>query len=289
MKRAWKIILAAVLVTVAALSAGKAYCELKEAKDSDDSFAALQEMVSSTEESTQTSSQGDVAGAEKRLPEQWTEAVTESTPDEAQIPQPSPEELFLEKYRALKEENPDFIGWIRVEGTHIDYPVMQSVDEPNFYLKHGFDQKNNSYGVPYLDEACVLGVSNNLVIYGHHMKNGSMFCDLDGYKSIEFRNEHPVIYFDSAQGFCSYEVVAVFTYNTNKEHFRYDYYTAMDEAAFAEFKDNVTARQLYATGLEWDFGDEFLTLSTCEYTYNNGRLVVVARKCSEGGGIVEQD
>ena len=167
--------------------------------------------------------------------------------------------LAREKYAALFAQNNDFIGWIRIDGTNVNYPVMQTPNKPDFYLKRSFDKSYSDYGVPYIDEACMTGISNNLVIYGHHMNDGSMFADLCKYTDAD-------------------EVIAAFKFNTNRETFKYNEYTLMDEAQFAEFIENVRARQLYDTGVTAEYGDQLLTLSTCEYTYPNGRFVVVAKK-----------
>ena len=194
--------------------------------------------------------------------------------------------LAHEKYDALFEQNNDFIGWIKIEGTNVNYPVMQTPNKPDFYLKRSFDKSYSDYGVPYIDEACMTGISNNLVIYGHHMKDGSMFAGLCKYADADFCKEHPEIAFDTLSNLGKYEVVAAFKFNTNRETFKYNEYTLMDEAQFAEFMENVRARQLYDTGVTAEYGDQLLTLSTCEYTYPNGRFVVVAKKvglvCSEG-------
>lgn len=183
-----------------------------------------------------------------------------------------------EKYGTLYEQNNDFVGWIQIDGTNINYPVMHTPDNPDYYLKHSFENTWSDYGVLYLDEACVIGQSNNLVIYGHHMSNGSMFCDLELYSDPAFCMDHPVIRFDTLSSFGEYEVIAVFRYNTNQETFRYDREVNMDETRFSWFMEQVHARELFSTGKDASFGDQMLTLSTCEYTYKNGRLVVVARK-----------
>lgn len=183
-----------------------------------------------------------------------------------------------ELYGQFHEKNSDFVGWIRIDGTNINYPVMQTPDNPDYYLKHSFEHEYSDYGVPYLDEACVLGESNNYVIYGHHMKNGSMFYDLDGYADPEFCKEHPVIRFDTLSGFGKYEVIAVFRFNTERDKFRYDQGVNMTEEEYGQFIKQVHERELYSTGKTAQYGDQLLTLSTCEYTYRNGRLVVVARK-----------
>ena len=100
----------------------------------------------------------------------------------ADDPAQEPEELTaFEKYADVYAQNSDLLGWISIPGTRIDYPVMQTKDNPNFYLKHAFDKSYSSYGVPYMQENCDVGISDNLVLYGHHMNNGSMFSDLCKY------------------------------------------------------------------------------------------------------------
>ena len=202
------------------------------------------------------------------------EELTEETID----PEILEAQLAQEKYGRLFEQNQDFIGWIKIDGTKVDYPVMQSPNNPDYYLKHSFEKAYSDYGVPYIDEACATGISNNLVIYGHHMRNGTMFSDLCNYTDADFCKEHPIINFDTLSGFGEYQVVAVFKFNTNHEDFRYNEYTQMNEEQFKEFMSQVHARQCYDTGIDAEYGDQLITLSTCEYTYNNGRFVVVAKK-----------
>ena len=136
--------------------------------------------------------------------------------------------LAREKYAALFAQNNDFIGWIKIDGTNVNYPVMQTPNKPDFYLKRSFDKTYSDYGVPYIDEACMTGISNNLVIYGHHMNDGSMFADLCKYTDADFCKEHPTIAFDTLSSLGKYEVVAAFKFNTNRESFKYNEYTLMD-------------------------------------------------------------
>ncbi len=124
-------------------------------------------------------------------------------------------------------------------------------------------------------------MSNNIVIYGHNMKNGSMFSDLLQYASADFCAENPVICFDTLSRLNEYQVIAAFCFDTNNETFRYNEYVDMNEEAFAEFMENCNARKLYDTGVSAEYGDELITLSTCEYTYENGRFVVVAKRVTE--------
>lgn len=174
-------------------------------------------------------------------------------------------ELAMEKYRALFDQNSDFVGWISIDDTNINYPVMWTPNNPNYYLKHSFEKEYSDYGVPYIDEDCVMGESNNYVIYGHHMKNETMFHDLCNYASKDFYDEHPIIKFDTLFGFGEYQIVAVFRFDTNNDTFRYNQFTDMDEEHFKNFMNSVHLRQLYDTGVDAEYGDHLITLSTCEY------------------------
>lgn len=263
-----------IVFSVSAIVSGRLFWkECRDAKASEETFSSLAGLVQDTEQN----------GGEDGSTGDGTDTTGIGTPDSDAVL--SDEELAAEeaakayeKYGALYEQNNDFVGWIQIDGTNINYPVMQTPDNPDYYLKHSFENTWSDYGVPYLDEACVIGQSNNLVIYGHHMSNGSMFCDLELYSDPAFCMDHPVIRFDTLSSFGEYEVIAVFRYNTNQETFRYDREVNMDETRFSWFMEQVHARELFSTGKVASFGDQMLTLSTCEYTYKNGRLVVVARK-----------
>ena len=170
------------------------------------------------------------------------------------------------------------VGWLRIEGTAINYPVMQSKDDPEFYLHHAVSGEYSYPGVPFLDARCEPGVSNNLIIYGHNMKNGTMFHDLRYYASKDYWQSHRRISLATVSGAVEYEVMAVIRYNTNRDPFRIYAYTAMDEATIGWFLTQVHSRQIYETGVQAVFGDELLTLSTCDWTYENGRLLVIARR-----------
>lgn len=263
-----------IVFSVSAIVSGRLFWkEYRDAKASEETFSSLAGLVQDTEQN----------GGEDGSTGDGTDTTGIGTPDSDAVL--SDEEMAAEeaakayeKYGALYEQNNDFVGWIQIDGTNINYPVMQTPDNPDYYLKHSFENTWSDYGVPYLDEACVIGQSNNLVIYGHHMSNGSMFCDLELYSDPAFCMDHPVIRFDTLSSFGEYEVIAVFRYNTNQETFRYDREVNMDETRFSWFMEQVHARELFSTGKDASFGDQMLTLSTCEYTYKNGRLVVVARK-----------
>ena len=199
-------------------------------------------------------------------------------PQESETPQP--EQTAFEKYAAVYEQNSDFVGWISIEGTNIDYPVMQTVDNPNYYLKHSFEKQYSDYGVPYVQENCDLGLSDNCVIYGHHMNNGSMFADLCKYADEDFYRAHKTIRFDTLSGFGEYEVVAVFkTAAYSEQGFKYYHFVNADSAEdFDAFIAKCKELALYDTGVTAEYGDRLITLSTCEYSRQNGRMVVVAKR-----------
>jgi sortase B len=226
--------------------------------------------------------------AEKKTEEQFeslTEQIqTPTLPPMPERPEESPPEWTVyDQYGTLFEQNPDMIGWIKIDGTTIDYPVMQSPDRPDFYLKHNFEKQWSDYGVPYAAEDCLLDPqSDNITIFGHHMKSGKMFGALEDYKKEAFYREHPAIRFDIRAGFGVYEVIAVF--RTTPARFSYNRFIhAADSAEFDEYIRRCSALSFYDTGKTAQYGDKLITLSTCEYSENDSRLVVVARKIEEGG------
>lgn len=187
----------------------------------------------------------------------------------------------LNRYRALHLENGDLAGWLSIEGMQIDYPVMQCEDD-EYYLHHDFDGSESKYGCLYVRERADLEEGTNFVIYGHNMKDGSMFGDLDFYKEEAFCREHSRIAFDTLYAEYEYEVVAVFLsqiYEENDDVFKYyQFYEAETEEEFEDFYQNIKKLSLYDTGVSAEFGDQFLTLSTCAYHVKDGRLAVVAKR-----------
>ena len=202
-----------------------------------------------------------------------------------------PEQTAFEKYRAVYEQNSDFVGWISIDGTNIDYPVMQTIDNPNYYLKRGFNKQYSSYGVPYVQENCDLELSDNCVIYGHHMNNGSMFADLCKYADEDFYRAHKTIRFDTLAGFGEYEIVAAFkTVAYSEQGFKYYHFTRADSAEdFDAYIAKCKGLSFYDTGVSAEYGDKLITLSTCEYSRTNSRMVVVAKKAAAPAGEVGGD
>lgn len=193
--------------------------------------------------------------------------------------QPLPAEILA--YRKLSEQYPDFVGWLRIEGTNIDYPVMRSPDEPERYLHRDFYGQRSYPGTPFmLPSSDPAKPSDNLTIYAHHMKDGTMFGGLTLYEKEEGYSEQPVIEFDSLYRTGRYVIFAVFrTSLDGGDQFKYyNYSDFADEAQFQEFVQMAQERSLYDTGIEVKYGDALLTLSTCDYHESDGRLVVMARQ-----------
>ncbi len=183
-----------------------------------------------------------------------------------------------DQYGLLFAQNQDMIGWITIDGTGVDYPVMQTPGRPDFYLKRGFDKQHSDSGVPYASESCEIDPqSDNIVIHGHHMKSGKVFGSLEKYKNENFFIEHPIIRFDTRAGFGTYEIIAVF--KVNPADFQYHLFCdAADEEEFDGYIQRCKELSFYDTGSTAHYGDKLISLSTCEYSQKDNRLVVVAKK-----------
>jgi len=218
--------------------------------------------------------------------DQATINVEDITPSAEQVLKKNVDSLgnrILYQYGELYEYNNDLIGWLKIDGTIIDYPVVQA-DDNEFYLDKGIDKEYTKSGTLFLDaRANVLDErSTNLIIYGHHMHDNTMFGSLFDYDDEEFYKEHPFIQFDTLYEEGYYEIVSVFyskIYNVGDVGFRYyQLIEAEDEEAFQSYIYNIKRLEIYKTNVVPTYGDELLTLSTCSYHTDNGRFVVIARK-----------
>lgn len=178
----------------------------------------------------------------------------------------------------LYKINNDIVGWLKIDNTNINYPVMQTKDRPNYYLKRNFYKKYSSLGTPYIAENCSIETSDNLIIYGHHIKVKRVFGELENYKSKEYYNNHKNIKFYTMQEKAEYEIIAVFKTIAYTGFRYYEFYNAKDEREFCTFINKCKELSFYDTEKIAEYGDKLITLSTCEYSSPNGRLVVVARK-----------
>jgi len=189
------------------------------------------------------------------------------------------EEGILLEYAPLYEQNPDMAGWLKIEGTRVNYPVMHTPDRTDYYLKRGFDKKYSDWGCLYAREECsITEPSDNVIIYGHNMNDGSMLAALHSYMDKSFWDEHSYIRFDTLSEHHTYRIFAVFVTSAYREKgFGYhNFINAANEEEFDEFISQCLALSKYDTGIVPTYGDKIICLSTCEYSQINGRLVVAA-------------
>lgn len=208
-----------------------------------------------------------------------TEITAETTEATTPIEETQPE--ILPQYAELFEQNPELFGWLRIDDTVIDYPVMHTPDDPEKYLHTNFEGEYSYPGVPFVDANCTAD-SDNLLIYGHNMPNGSMFRTLLKYQEKNYWEKHPTITFNTLYEEQEYEVLAAFydrVYYKTETCFKfYQFINAEDEADFDDAISQFKAKALYDTGVEASYGDKLITLVTCAYHTDNGRFVVVARR-----------
>jgi sortase, SrtB family len=197
------------------------------------------------------------------------------------------EDLYvLPEFRMIYEKNKEFAGWIKIPGTMVDYPVMKPSDDNNYYLDHSPEGEKSKYGAIFLDKATDLtNKKSNAILYGHYFRDGSMFGTLENYKAESYWKEHPYILFDTVYEKGTYEIIAVFlsqVYHKDETVFKYYQFTDITtKDQFEYYIRNIKELELYDTGKTAQYGDSLITLSTCDYWTQNGRLAVVAKKIIE--------
>lgn len=184
------------------------------------------------------------------------------------------------------EENPNLVGWLRIEDTKIDYPVVHTPENEKEYLYKNFNGKYSTEGTLILGAVCTTDPeSDNQIIYGHNMKRGTMFHDLMNYQIKAYWEEHPIIEYSTLYEERQYEIIAAYydvIYDKNADVFKfYQFANYETEAEFDDAMRYFQSRSVYDTGVEPVYGDKLLTLVTCSYHTTNGRFVVVAREKTE--------
>lgn len=215
------------------------------------------------------------------VPEMKTE-LEETEEDAGEEPAPS---SCMEGFEQLLQINPDMKGWISIPGTVLSLPVVQGRDN-SYYLGHDFYGQQDRHGTLFVDCGGDLeSGAFNTVIYGHHMRDGSMFGILKEYRNEEFFKEHPSFFITLPEEEREYEILAVVRndiFEGNEENFQYyDYKQIADEEAFADYCRALKENARYDTGVEAQSGDELVTLCTCDYGSADQRLLVVGRKKTE--------
>ena len=185
--------------------------------------------------------------------------------------------------KQLQEQNADIVGWLEIENTNINYPVLQGTDN-SYYMTHNYKKENSRNGSIFLDANYNWNIaSNNLLIYGHNLGNGMMFQELLKYEKESFYREHPVIRFTTAEEDAEYEIISVFKsrvyHKSEKNVFRYYFFlNSESEEEYNQFVKNAKNASIYPIDETASYGDQLITLSTCSYYVEDGRFAVVGRK-----------
>lgn len=220
------------------------------------------------------------------VPEETEAPAVTATPEPTSTPEPTPVAVpnpYTESFLA----NSDMAGWLLVPGTNIDYPIMWTPEDENYYLYRAFDKSDNVNGSLILDTDSSLNpLTTNLIIHGHNMKSGAMFGNLTDYESKDYYEDHKQIILYTEECQRNYEIIAVFrsqVYKKSDDVFKfYKFFQADTQEEFDDFYQNIKELSAYDTGVTAEFGDRFITLSTCVYHVTNGRFVVVAKEIEPG-------
>ena len=187
------------------------------------------------------------------------------------------------EFQALYAENPDTVGWLRIDGTNVDGVVMHAPDTLEKYLHTDFNGQYSARGMFYVAEKNDMLNSDNIIIYGHHMNDGTMFGQLELYQDAAYGAAHSTIVFNTIYGYRTYQLVAAIRTRVLADWepgFKYYEYTGHDDVQFWEYVDFIQNNRLYDTGVELQPGDRLLTLSTCAYHETDGRFIIIAKQVS---------
>ena len=190
---------------------------------------------------------------------------------------------MLPEYRKMYETNSDLAGWIVIDGTDINYPVVQSKVYQEFYLDHNFDGEEDDAGSIFADARNdLLLPDDNIIIYGHNMKDGSMFGTLQYYLDKDYYDKHSTLSFDTLRKHGTYKIAAVGLSKISEESddtFKYyDFINADSKKEFKKYVENIKKLEAYDTGVNLEYGDKLVTLSTCNSVEKDGRLFIVAKE-----------
>lgn len=214
-----------------------------------------------------------------------TTAAPTTLPAETTEPtEPAPQ--MLENMAELYAQNPDIVGWIRMEDTLLDYAVMHTPEDEEKYLRTSFDGHFSIAGVPFIDKDCSVDPeSDNLIIYGHNMGNGTAFASMNYYGDVKYWEKHPTVYYSTLYEERTYEVFSAFldhVYFYYEDVFKfYEFVDYEDEEDFARIMEILKDKAMYDTGVEPEYGDKFITMVTCSSHEADGRFVVVLRQVPE--------
>lgn len=244
-----------------------------------------QNTVNQLQDLTEARKEEDISPVSTESPSPSPEiSVPTAEPVSTPEPTPTPTE---NPYRDSFLANEDMAAWLQIPDTVIDYPVMWTPEDEIYYLKRGFDGLRNHNGCLILDtDSCLDPLTTNLIIHGHNMRSGAMFGTLTKYEDESYFQEHRYITLHTEECQRNYEVIAVFrsqVYKKSDTVFKfYKFFRADTQEEFDDFYENIMALSIYDTGVTAEYGDHFLTLSTCSYHVKQGRFVVVAKEIEKG-------
>ena len=230
-----------------------------------------------TNEFVQNNLENETENVEANLEENKDTTATENIEEKTQ------ETERMLQVKQLQEQNADIVGWLEIENTNVNYPVLQGTDN-SYYMTHNYKKENSKNGAIFLDANYNWNIpSNNLLIYGHNLGNGMMFQELLKYEKKSFYSQHPVIRFTTAEEDAQYEIISVFKsrvyYKSEKDVFRYyQFINNESEKEYNQFVKNAKNASLYPIDATASYGDQLITLSTCSYYVEDGRFAVVGRK-----------
>lgn len=216
--------------------------------------------------------------------EHWEQEQSFETIRELRVPLGSPdmtgitaEPLTLHDTEQLKEQNPDYAAWIYISGTDVDYPVMQTPEEPERYLHKSFEGRENRYGVPFLDARCDLDQSGQLIVYGHNMADGAIFHSLEGYLQADFFMSRPVITLETPKEVRQYRIFASLKLPGTVADDQWNLLTCLDpsEAEWERLIEEVTKRKVCGAEVSPSYGRQLLTLITCDNAPGDERIAVL--------------
>lgn len=234
--------------------------QILKAKHEQDDFLDLATIVSETEQSHPINETDD-------NDHELTSTETQAQP--------------LPQYKVIYDMNSDFIGWLSIPNTNIEYPVMFTPKDPEYYLRRAFDKTSSQSGTPFIGTKGDIN-SDCFIIYGHNMKNDTMFGTLDNYADIDFWKENSTFFFNTLYEYREYEVFAAVKteiLHTDDEGVRYyDYAGELSEEDYKELEEWLTVNSIYDTEITPIYDEQILILSTCSYHTSNGRFIVAARR-----------
>lgn len=264
------------VLAVAAISYGVIQYQTHSSSEDQLDIMRLSAMESENSSSTEST-------AEEELP-------SEAEPEPSPSPEPIPETvipLTANPYQDSFLANEDMAGWLQIPGTNIDYPIMWTPRDENYYLRRSFNGSKDNNGCLILDtDSSLEPLTTNLIIHGHNMRSGAMFGNLTEYEDPDYCQEHSLITLYTEELQRNYQVLAVFRsqvfLKTDQVFKFYQFFQADTEEEFQNFYQNIKDLSLYDTGVTAEFGDHFITLSTCSYHVEQGRFVVVAKEIESG-------